>query len=426
MRSVEGQLRVSLSTVLLVLLATLLFGGEWALRQIAEELIATRLAHDAEAVAAAVTSSSQDAQLALLPQIYRQPFSGHYFEVRFADGRMQRSRSLWDTALDAPMQPPGTRVRSVSKGPRRQELLLSSAGFRHGDVAFTVTAAEDMTPLTHAIGRYRLFGIGATLAMLALLLVAQRTLLRRAFRRLDRVRTEIQRIAEGTEGRLDEQVPEEVQPLVAEINHLLDAWRTHLERSRNSLGNLAHALKGPLHLLRAERNENTRQAQLERIGQLIERELIRARMAGQGAPGQRFRPKQDVRDLVDAIGKLHAERGLRVTQRIEAPDQLPFEREDMVELLGNLLDNAAKWAKSEIAISLVQGPPLRLFVEDDGPGVELSRVEDLSQRGMRLDQSAPGHGLGLAIVQDIARLYGGTLTFDRSPGLGGLRVKVSF
>ena len=426
MRSVEGQLRVSLSTVLIALLAALLFGGEWALRRIAEQLIATRLAHDAEAVAAAVTSPAGDAQLAPLPQIYRQPFSGHYFEVRFADGRLQRSRSLWDTSLEAPLQAPGARVRAVSTGPRQQELLLWSEGFSQGDIAFTVTAAEDMTTLTEAIGHYRLLGSGAALAVVGLLLAAQRFLLRRAFHRLDRVQTEIQRIAQGVEGRLDEGVPQEVQPLVAEINHLLDAWRDHLERSRNSLGNLAHALKGPLHLLSREDDEGERRAQLGRMGQIIERELLRARMAGRGVPGQHFRPRRDVADLVDAMAKLHADRGLRFTQRVEAPEQLPFEREDMLELLGNLVDNAAKWARSEVAVSLVHGLPLRLVVEDDGPGVEPSRIADLPHRGTRLDQSAPGHGLGLAIVQDIARLYGGNLAFDRSPELGGLRVNVRF
>jgi len=422
--SLERQLRLSLGAVLIALLSVLLAGGEWVLREAAQQLMVARLIHDAESVAAIAVASGEAPRPAPLPQIYHQPFSGHYFEVRHRNGRVQRSRSLWDSTLDAPELEPGQQRQSVAMGPRRQELLLWSEGFSRGEATFTVTVAEDTAPLGEATARFRRWGIGIALAVAGLLLAAQRLLLRRGFRRIDRVRADIQRVAQGTEGHLDERVPEEVRPLVAEINHLLDAWRHHLERSRNSLGNLAHALKGPLHLLKTERDEAARSTQLQRVDQLIERELARARVAGQGAPGQRFRPHRDVADLVHAMTKLHAERGLLFTQRVDAPEQIPFEREDMLELVGNLLDNACKWATSEVAVSLIYGPVSRLIVEDDGAGVEPDRIEDLPRRGTRLDQSAPGHGLGLAIVRDITRLYGGTLAFDRSPALGGLRVEV--
>ncbi len=425
MRSLEAELRLSLSAVLILVLAVLLLGGGWALGRIAEQFVATRLAHDARALAAALTSPAGDAERAPLPPIYRQPFSGHYFQVRRLDGTLQRSRSLWDTSLEVTTLSPGEQRQTLADGPRGQRLLLWSEGFGAEGGDFTVAIAEDMTPLYAALGHWHRIGIALSLAVVVGLLAIQRGLLRRAFRRLDGVRGEIQRIAEGAEGRVEGPVPPEVQPLVTEINQLLDAWRDHLERSRNSLGNLAHALKGPLQLLAAESDPQARDAQLGRMRQLIERELTRARLAGSRAPGQRFAPHTDLTDLLGALDKLYAERGLRFRQRVEAPEQLAFEREDLLELLGNLVENAAKWARSEVLVSLTAGPPLELQVEDDGPGVDPAHLQDLPERGVRLDEAAPGHGLGLAIAQEIARLYGGVLRFDRSPSLGGLRVRVS-
>jgi signal transduction histidine kinase len=425
MRSLENQLRLSLSTLLIAVLAAWLLGGEWALRQIAEQFVAARLAHDARAVAAAVASPAGDAERATLPPIYHQPFSGHYFQVQPADGGVQRSRSLWDSSLEVPALAPGEHQSTSGQGPRQQPLLLWCEGFSHDQGDFTVAIAEDMTPLNAALTRFHLIGFALSLAVVALLLAVQRRLLRRAFRRLDPVRSQIQRIALGAEGHLPEQVPQEVQPLVAAINHLLDAWREHLQRSRNSLGNLAHALKGPLHRLLRETDDEDRRAQLTRMSTLIERELTRARVAGRGTPGQWFRPQADVADLLEAMTKLYPERGLRMRQRVEAPEHLPFEREDLLELLGNLIENATKWAREEIRVDLSYGPPLELSVEDDGPGVDPSHLHDLPERGLRLGEAAPGHGLGLGIVHDIARLYGGSVEFDRSPSLGGLRVRVS-
>lgn len=424
MRSLEAELRLSLSLVLILVLAGLLLAGDWALGRITEQFVATRLAHDAHAVVAALTTPVGDLEGATLPPIYRQPFSGHYFQVQRADGAVQRSRSLWDTSLEMDALEPGVKRQDRVSGPRGQTLLRWSEGFGQDGGGFTVAIAEDMTPLYQALGRWHLIGIALSLGVVLLLLAVQQGLLRRVFRRLDGVRAEIQRIAEGTEGRVQGPVPAEVQPLVAEINRLLDAWRDHLERSRNSLGNLAHALNGPLQALRWELDPQARDAHLARMRQLIERELTRARLAGGWAPGRRFAPHDDLADLLVAMEKLYAERGLRFRQKVDAPEQVPYEREDLLELLGNLLDNAAKWACAEVRVSLVAGAGLEVVVEDDGPGVDPAYLQGLPERGVRLDESAPGHGLGLAIANEIARLYEGVMHFDRSPSLGGLRVRV--
>jgi signal transduction histidine kinase len=214
---------------------------------------------------------------------------------------------------------------------------------------------------------------------------------------------------------------------VRELNQFIDAWRNHLQRSRQALGNLAHALKSPLNLILLHHPETQKDPVAEqavRMRGLIDRELRRARLAGEGSPGRRFRPEQDVSDLVAGVQTLYEDRPLEVCADIDTPETVPYDQEDMLELLGNLTDNAAKWARRQVRISLTWGECLRILVEDDGPGVDAEAVEVLSARGSRLDESIPGHGLGLAIVREIVRLHGGRVGFGRSERLGGFRVCV--
>jgi signal transduction histidine kinase len=205
-----------------------------------------------------------------------------------------------------------------------------------------------------------------------------------------------------------------------------------LERSRNSLGNLAHALKGPLNLLVQYLDQepdasNNQQAKLqaERIRQLTERELKRARLAGQGNTTQRFDPRVELPVLVDVLARIHHKSPRCITLDI-APDISRFgDREDMLELVGNLLDNACKWAQEHVRcqLSMVAGH-VQMVVEDDGAGRTAAELQQMAERGVRLDESVEGHGLGLAICKDIVKLYGGTLEFGRSEVLGGLKVTV--
>jgi signal transduction histidine kinase len=150
-------------------------------------------------------------------------------------------------------------------------------------------------------------------------------------------------------------------------------------------------------------------------------------MMGDAAPGARFRPAQDVPDLLATLGAIHRERGVTTTTR--GLDDAPFaaDREDMLELLGNLLDNAFKWAHGRVAVTYEHsGPGALLTVEDDGEGVPETELYRLRERGQRLDERVEGHGLGLSIAHDVARFYGAELEFGRSPELGGLKVLVRF
>jgi signal transduction histidine kinase len=307
-------------------------------------------------------------------------------------------------------------------GPQDQRLLLWRGGFEKQGLSFTVAVAEDLTPLLGALWLLLWVGVGLSLFGALTLLLVQRWLLRRGFAQVAAVRTDLQRLDAGEIDRLREDVPEEVQPLVRELNQFIDGWRNHLQRSRQALGNLAHALKSPLNLILLHHPETLNDPVAEqaiRMRGLIDRELRRARLAGEGSPGRRFRPHEDVPDLVAGIQTLYKDKPLEISTDIDTPKRLPFDEEDMLELLGNLLDNAAKWARGRVRLSLRWGEGLQVLIEDDGPGVEPDAAEVLSTRGSRLDESVPGHGLGLSIVQEIVRVHGGRVSFGRSEKLGG-------
>lgn len=268
---------------------------------------------------------------------------------------------------------------------------------------------------------------------IALILVVQGLVIRRTFRRLDHIRAELQQLEAGNIQRLTETVPTEIYPIVKEFNHLLSLMQERLERSRNALGNLAHALKTPLNLLSqhldadiSATSHQQAQLQAERIRQLTERELKRARMAGLGNTTQRFDPRVELPVLVEVLAQVHHKSPRCITLEI-APTITRFgDREDMLELLGNLLDNACKWAQQQVRcqISSVAGK-VQISVEDDGNGRTEVELQQMAARGVRLDESVEGHGLGLSICKDITKLYGGTLVFERSTRLGGLRVTVT-
>jgi len=220
-----------------------------------------------------------------------------------------------------------------------------------------------------------------------------------------------------------------VLPLVREVNRLLTTLSRRLARSRLALGDLAHGLKGPLQLLADDLASDPvppaasadARAQAAQIRALIERELRRARLAGGGTPAERFMVPGDLVDLCATMRQLHRERELQLDWELKG-EVSPFaEREDMQELLGNLLDNACKWARRRVHIRLVAGDPLIITIADDGPGISPAARDTARVRGARLDESREGYGLGLAIAGDIVAGYGGRLALETDPQLGGLR-----
>ena len=238
----------------------------------------------------------------------------------------------------------------------------------------------------------------------------------------------IARLHQGEVRTLDEDVPAEIRPLVREINHLMELTRQRLQRSRTATGNLAHALKTPLSALARLRDDPAMErapqvrSQVERhvdaMARLIDKELKRARLAGGALPGARFAPAQELPDLVDALRRLYDGRGLVIETELAGAGEFPGDREDMLELFGNLLDNACKWARSRVRLRVLDTPGLAFTVEDDGPGVADQALAGLTERGRRLDESAEGHGLGLSIVRRIIEKLGGAVGVQSQAGQG--------
>jgi signal transduction histidine kinase len=425
-----------LALSLLLLFAALWLTGGRFLQSMTEDFVVSRLQHDAEALLGSlkITPHQINVRPARVNQIYLQPFSGHYYVIRLQDGCHSTSRSLWDFQLDLPLVKPGQHERLHLAGPNGQRLLIWISGYRKQERDLSIAVAEDVTPIAAMRERFQINFALLSLAGLLLLLLVQRMVVRRSFHQLEPLRAEIQALAESGGQRLNEDVPAEIRPLVEEFNHLLHLLVQRNERSRNALGNLAHALKGPLNLFgryfdrlseAGEEGEGEMAAaQAERIRLLIERELRRARMAGMGSPTQRFDPQRDLQDLIAVVGQIHQERSVSVERQV-SPKLARFgDREDMFELIGNLLDNAFKWASRWVRISMSGAAEVEISVEDDGEGLSQEDLQRLAQRGSRLDESVEGHGLGLSIAMDIAKLYGGGISFDRSPDLGGVRVRV--
>jgi len=242
-------------------------------------------------------------------------------------------------------------------------------------------------------------------------------------------------VRDGADKQIGGQYPTEIQPLVNDLNALLDHREQMVTRAIAKAGDLAHGLKTPLAVLahEAERAEAAGQHDLaasighevERMRRQIDYHLAQARAAASGAaPGARCAVQESAEALSRTLRQLHADRGLCIGFTAPADCVARAEREDLDEMLGNLLDNACKWAKTKVALDASRHDRrIVITVDDDGPGLAAAMREKVLQRGVRADEAAPGSGLGLAIVRDLAELYGGSIALDASP-LGGLRARL--
>ncbi len=426
MRSLSARLALSLTLSLITFFVIQSVLVNIESRRMVEQGVVSRLEHDMEEILAAL--DVRDGRLSMdmrrVPAIYRRPFSGHYFQLDPGDGKQIRSRSLWDERLEAGK----AGVASGLEGPMGQRLIVLGRRFVVHGRSVLLSVAEDVS---RQQGLARLFQhrlLMLSLAALMLLLSVQMWVVRRGLRPLTEMKEELGRLERGETDELRLRAPAEIAPLVEEVNRLLHVMRQRLARSRNAMGNLAHNLKTPLtrmvQILERDPQPSDRCLLMElvrRIERRIERELSRARMAGR-APGDVWpEPARDVRDLAAMLETVHQRHGII---EVNTPEELHIvaDREDVMELLGNVLDNACKWAASRIVLRMRADDGLRILVEDDGPGLDERQQRDVLRRGMRMDEGKEGHGLGLSIVQEIVDVYHGSLELGRSETLGGLRV----
>lgn len=432
MKSIQARLSVGLIAVLVVIGLAFAQLTLWLFEAGLQRYLEVGLRKESENLLVALVRGPDGLQLdeRRISAAYQRPFSGYYFRIDFEQGSW-RSRSLWDLDMPKPAKP-GLEDTHVL-GPEGQQLLALRADYRRLGQDISISVAQDYSPVRQGFQRMQQVGLGMGLIALMLVLVLQRITVTRSLRPLERARQQIAQLQQGQRSQLDAEVPSELQPLVDQVNHLLAHTEDSLRRSRNALGNLGHALKTPMAvLLSLASSERLRdlpdvrtqmREQLEQIQQRLERELNRARLAGDALPGAQFDCDAELPSLLATLGMIHGE-GLLLERDTPAGLLLPWDREDLLELLGNLLDNACKWADSEVRLGIAASATgYQLWVDDDGPGIPEEKRVHVLGRGSRLDEQVNGHGLGLGIVRDIIDAWGGTVALQESPQ-GGLRVSI--
>ncbi len=363
-------------------------------------------------------------------------FSGLYWEIGELDaqGRVTpaaNSRSLYAGSLALPAQTLkdaraqiGEAVYYNGVGPNKEPLRIAVIYSLINARPFVFLAGEDRGPMEKDVQSFALLTAGA-LAVLALgSLLAIYFQVRVGLRPLFDLTDEIAHVRTGQQQRLVKVYPAEITPVARQLNAFLDYAQEVVERQRMHVGNLAHALKTPLSVLMATAGDaegvlpETMRKQAETMRAQVDHHLRRARAAARSnAMGERTPVEPVLDELAVMLEQVFQDKGVIIDWR--APDDLNFrgERQDLQEIAGNLLENACIWCKKKVRILATfepSGQSLMLSIEDDGPGLDAARFAEVLKRGARLDESVPGSGLGLSIVDELVRAYGGHLSFDRA------------
>ena len=393
--------------------------------------------------------------------LFELPLSGWYWQVTRLDTKTQQvrsSRSLWDSALPhlGSVQSAGDAEyrQGYAQGPEGQRLRLVERNIDLGDEGkYLIEVAGDASEIDDETASFN-HAIGATFAALTLALLLTTALqVRFGLAPLTRISQRLAAIRSGRAERLEGEFPVEIAPLARETNALIDANREIVERARMHVGNLAHALKTPLSVIvneAAAREDPLAQKvreQAEIMRDQVSRQLERARLAARlTVVGTLTDVPPVVTALARTMEKLHRDRDIAIA--VDVPEHAFFrgEQQDLEEMIGNLVDNGCKWARSRVAIEVIairgadgadkgqhtrsdsaedgDKPRVRIIVDDDGPGLSPVEREQAALRGQRLDETKPGSGLGLSIVVELANLYSGVLTLGTAP-IGGLRAELA-
>jgi len=435
MRSIQSKLSSGLLLSLIIAFSALWLLVSYNLQFVAEDYIASRLKHDAETLLSATSFDTEDnltIDTTRIDAIYDQPFSGHYYLI---SGKKQliNSRSLWDKELNSVSLNTGQQINTQQQGPEKQTLLLVSIGYKKHGQPLTITIAEDLNPINKNIQQFQYWFAGIAFGLLLILVILQVLILRLSLKPLNKIHDELKSLQQGQLDKLSTNSPDELRPLINEVNHLLTVTKKRLRRSRDALSDLAHAIKKPLTVIQQithksdipDATKTTLINQSDDIYQLTDRILKRARLAGPSHTGALFSFSDDLPSLIKTLDMMYTNKPLQLTTNIPENIICPVDREDMLELLGNLLDNAYKWAVKNITLSVNINAQLHICIEDDGPGADPQKINELSKRGIRLDEKIQGHGFGLAIATDVVTDYNGSIQFKQSTDLGGFKAEVS-
>lgn len=449
-RSLTHQLLASVGLLLILFFGVMTLTLDLAFRDLSERNLRDRL--DVQ-VLALIAASDEQASGGLQPQQqlvearFNNPNSGLYGEITLHDGRYSwRSTSMLGTGLDFRSHVrPGQREfgqRLLTDGSRVMALSVGLAWeFSDGateDVTFNV--AENLQPYYAQLKRFRAQLFAGFGVLGALLVGALSYLLQRGLRPLRRIEQEIGAIEAGRQAELGEGYPRELAGVTANMNALLQSERERLQRYRNTLGNLAHSLKTPLAVMRNVLNlpelrqqPTARQLdeQVGRMDDIVRYQLKRAAAsAGTALGAARIPVREWVGPLRDTLLKVYAERDIQCDLDIADDCRFAGDKGDLMEIAGNLLDNAFKWCRGRVKMTVhnfvvtgARREGLQIVVEDDGPGIVADKRRQVLERGARLDERVAGQGIGLSVVREIAELHRGSVDIGSSE-LGGARITV--
>ena len=450
MQSLSSRLLVSVSVLLLVFFGATIAVLDTAFTEAGEQ--ARRDILDGQLVALLAAAEPDDAGELQLPERLREPRfqsigSGLYAELRdTADNVLWRSYSALGLEIPTGVRPElGNHLfarESLEDGTPLLTLSLAVQWeFPDGSLKpYVFKVAESLDSFNAQIAGFRrqLFGWFAAVAIT--MLVAFSMLLRGLLKPLRRIEAEITEIEEGSRVSLSGEFPTELRGVARNMNLLIDSERARSDRYRYTLDNLAHSLKTPLAAMRALLNDQQEEgfggrfdAQIERMDEIVRYQLRKpSASVADNLVLQAVKVEKEVARLVDGLRKVYHDKHPEIDVRIEPGMLFRGDTGDFLELAGNLLDNACKWCREKVRIVIVPSAGARaiasgmvMTVSDDGPGIPQEAADALLQRGMRLDESTPGHGIGLAVVKDIARSYGGRLSIKLSQDLGGAEITVS-
>lgn len=440
MNSIKMRLTVGLVISLLLLVGVLWLTTSEAIRDLTNSYIKDRLELEIESLLAELALDKQDHPTIdpeRIDRIFHHSFSGHYFQVILDNGEETfnlRSKSLKGKDLEVPKMTAGESLEYRTMGPRKETLFILAKGFTIREQVLIVAVAEDLTFKRNSIKSFqKTFSIIAALFILAIVFL-QTLILHFSFKPIEEGRKNITSLRQGLIDKLDDDVPHEIRPFVQKINKLLRTTNDHLSRSRNTISNLSHAIKTPLTLIaqiadREDIKENkevctTLTNNTAILFSLIERQLKRARLTDSDMIGSKFVFQDDISAITKTLNTLYYNKKIEFISFFPPKLEFDVDRQDFLELFGNLLDNSYKWAESKIVLSAGDEGKLWFTIEDDGPGVPEPELARISSRGVRLDETKFGSGLGLAICKDIVDQYGGRMTFGRSADLQGLSVHI--
>ena len=428
MYSLRKRIARNLSLNLLVVMIGLLIAMYLFAQQLLHDYILTHLQDDAESLASVIYEDPAQGwkiDPERMSTVYRRVRSGHYYYVAI-DQQVIISRSLFDADFPGVSDKPPSGSKYQFDGPGDERWMIWHQLVMKNDQAIRIWIAEDIAPFQNRLLQYAAVIVGLIIVVAMLLFYLQQRTLRQAFEVFDWLRMNLTAIRQMESRRSEVSMPLEVIPLVTEIESLAEHLSHRIVRTRNAMGNLAHELKRPLQLLVIQQDngqgEDVKNA-LGEIRKLLERELRRARISGSSSAVGVFNVAKEMGYMIDVLRKIYPDIGIEI--EIENQVEIPgLDRDDMLELIGNLLDNSCKFGRSRARLTVGSVDEwLELTFEDDGHGLDPGQLQQLNRRGQRLDEHVAGHGLGLGICRDILGYYRGCLTFSRSE-LGGLCVVV--